>query len=433
MTTPLTGAAAPPRVAVVSSGAHLTPPRQAAGHGVRWWTGWMERFSDWRNRRVADPEFQRRAAAFPFTRPVVRRQAGELFDLMAGFVYSQVLLSCVRLQMFDRLADGPRSIAELSAATQLSPTMTERLCAAAAALELLDLRADGSYALGRLGAPLVGNEGLHAMIEHHATLYADLSDPVALLRGDRRAAMAGYWPYAAYPEGATGATAGTGEPEASGPAATAAPSVVSQLSPERVAEYSRLMSASQPLVAQEVLAAYDFRQHRCLLDVGGGEGRFVSAVARQAPDLPLMVFDLPGVATRAQAQMAALGLGGRVQVHGGDFFRDELPRGADIVSLIRVAFDHPDERVLRLLRAVRRALPDHGTVLLAEPMAGVAGAEAMGDAYFGFYLLAMGHGRPRTAAELSSLMEAAGFGPVRRLKLNLPLQTGVLVASCRPV
>jgi demethylspheroidene O-methyltransferase len=57
----------------------------------------------------------------------------------------------------------------------------------------------------------------------------------------------------------------------------------------------------------------------------------------------------------------------------------------------------------------------------------------MGDAYFGFYLLAMGHGRPRTAAELSALMEAAGFGPVRQLKLNLPLQTGLLVARCRSV
>lgn len=386
----------------------IIPPRAAP---VGWLAQWRERWRDWRNRQVADPEFQRRAAAFALTRPVVRRQAGELFDLMAGFVYTQVLLACVRLHLFDRLADGPRPLGEIAQLTGLPVAMAERLCAAAAALELLDARSGGRYALGRLGAPLVGNTGLHAMIEHHATLYADLADPVALLRGDSQAAMAGYWPYAAVD--------------------AAAP--VSALSPERVAEYSRLMSASQPLVAQEVLAAYDFRAHRRLLDVGGGEGRFLAAVAAQAPALQLMLFDLPAVADRAQAQLAACGLGDRSQALGGDFFNDELPRGADIVSLIRVAFDHPDERVLRLLRAVRRALPDHGTVLLAEPMAGVAGAEAMGDAYFGFYLLAMGHGRPRTAAELSALMEAAGFGPVRQLKLNLPLQTGLLVARCRSV
>jgi demethylspheroidene O-methyltransferase len=383
----------------------LTPPRAGPGG---WLATWRERWRDWRNRQVADPEFQRRAAAFVLTRPLVRRQAGELFDLMAGFVYTQVLLSCVRLQLFDRLAAGPLPVARLAAATGLAPAMAERLCAAAAALELLDLRADGSYALGRLGAPLVHNAALQAMIEHHATLYADLNDPVALLRGAGQAAMAGYWPYAAV----------------DAPAAA--------LAPERVAEYSRLMSASQPLVAQEVLAAYQFRGHRRLLDVGGGEGRFLQAVAAQAPALPLMLFDLPAVASRAQAQLAAWGLADRVQVHGGDFFDDELPAGADVVSLIRVAFDHPDERVLRLLRAVRRALPDDGTVVLAEPMAGVAGAEAMGDAYFGFYLLAMGHGRPRTAAELSALLQAAGFGAVQQRPMNLPLQTGLLVARCRP-
>ncbi len=386
----------------------LTPPRAAPG-GL--WARWRERWCDWRNRRVADPAFQRRAAAFVLSRPLVRRQAGELFDLMAGFVYTQVLLSCVRLQLFELLARGPLPAARIAVATGLEPAMAQRLCAAAAALELLDLRADGAYALGRLGAPLVGNGALHAMIEHHATLYADLADPVALLRGTTQPAMAGYWPYAAVD------------------ASSAARQV---LSPERVAEYSRLMTASQPLVAQEVLGAYRFQPHRCLLDVGGGEGRFITAVAAQAPALQFMLFDLPGVASRAQSALAAAGLGARARVHGGDFFEDELPRGADVVSLIRVAFDHPDERVLRLLRAVRRALPDDGTLVLAEPMAGVAGAEAMGDAYFGFYLLAMGHGRPRTAAELAALLEAAGFCRVQQRRLNLPLQTGLLVARCRP-
>jgi demethylspheroidene O-methyltransferase len=408
MTAPLSAPVSAPLSAPVPPVTPLTPPRAAPGG---WRARWRERWCDWRNRQVADPGFQRRAAASWFTRPVVRKQAGELFDLMAGFVYTQVLLSCVRLQLFDLLARGPLPVARIAAATGLELAMAQRLCAAAAALELLDLRADGAYALGRLGAPLVGNAALHAMIEHHATLYADLADPVALLRGTSQPAMAGYWPYAAV---------------------DAPPAARQTLSAERVAEYSRLMSASQPLVAQEVLAAYAFHPHRCLLDVGGGEGRFLAAVAAQAPQLQLMLFDLPGVASRAQNQLAAAGLGDRTQVHGGDFFQDELPRGADIVSLIRVAFDHPDDRVLRLLRAARRALPDDGTLLLAEPMAGVAGAEAMGDAYFGFYLLAMGHGRPRTAQELGALLEAAGFGDVQQRRLNLPLQTGLLVARCRP-
>jgi demethylspheroidene O-methyltransferase len=369
----------------------------------------LERWRDWRHRTVARPGFQRWAAAFPLTRPLARRDARELFDLLAGFVYSQVLLACVRLKLFELLAPGPLPLQTVADRTGLSAESAERLVAAAESLRLLERRSGDRVALGRLGAPLVGNGAITAMVEHHATLYTDMADPVALLRRDSRPAMAGYWPYAAVDGGAS-------------PAA---------LSSDRVAEYSALMSASQPLVAQEVLAAYRFGQHRVLLDVGGGEGSFIAAVAAQAPALQLMLFDLPAVAERARARLAAQGLGARSSTHAGDFFTDELPLGADLVSLVRVAFDHPDEQVLRILKNVRRALPEGGTVLLAEPMSGVPGAEAMGAAYFGFYLLAMGRGRPRSAAQLSQLLQAAGFCEVHSVPTHLPLQTGLLVGRCR--
>ena len=383
---------------------------------------WLERLRDWRHRTVARPGFQRWAAAFPLTRPLARREARDLFDLVAGFVYSQVLLACVRLHMFNLLAAGPLPAAVLAERLGLGAEGAERLVAAAVALELLERRSGDRVGLGRLGAPLVGNSAITAMVEHHATLYADLTDPVALLRREGRPAMAGYWPYAAVP--------GVDFPAASAAPAEGSPA---SLSAERVSEYSALMSASQPLVTREIVDAYRFDRHRVLLDVGGGEGSFLTAVAAQAPALQLMLFDLPAVAELARSQLQAAGLGERASTHGGDFFNDDLPHGADIVSLVRVAFDHPDERVLRLLKAVRRALPDDGTVLIAEPLSQVPGVEAMGDAYFGFYLLAMGRGRPRSAAQLSGLLEQAGFGPARSVPTHMPLQTGLLVARCRPV
>jgi demethylspheroidene O-methyltransferase len=379
-----------------------------------WWQRLGERWLDWRHRTVARPGFQRWAAAFPLTRPVARRHARELFDLVAGFVYSQVLLACVRLDLFERLAAGPVSESALAAQLDFGEEALERLLAAAAALELVERRPGARVALGRLGAPMVGNRAVAAMVEHHATLYADLADPLALLQRQGRPQMAGYWPYVAY--------------ALQPPGNAAEPATPAALPAESVAAYSALMSASQPLVTDEVLAAYDFRTHRHLLDVGGGEGSFVAAVARHAPSLRFTLFDLPAVAERAQARFALQGLGARARAQGGDFFSDPLPEGADIVTLVRVAFDHPDERVLGLLRAVRRALPPGGTLLLAEPMSGVPGAEAMGDAYFGMYLLAMGRGRPRSAAALTALLQAAGFAQVRQLPTRMPLQAGVLVA-----
>jgi demethylspheroidene O-methyltransferase len=207
---------------------------------------------------------------------------------------------------------------------------------------------------------------------------------------------------------------------------TAQPGVLSDAD---VAAYSALMSATQPMIAEEVLQAVDLRRHRCLLDVGGGEGRFVQQAAEHAPHLQLMLFDLPAVAERARERLTRAGLGRRCTVHGGDFAQDGLPAGADIISLIRVAFDHPDERVLAVLRAVHTALPPGGTVVLAEPMSGTPGAEPMGEAYFGFYLMAMGRGRPRTPEHLGRLLAAAGFGVVQLMPTRLPLQTRVMVAT----
>ncbi|RYF42828.1 MAG: methyltransferase [Comamonadaceae bacterium] len=370
--------------------------------------GWSDRWQDWRNRLLASPLFQRRAAAFMLTRPVARRRAGELFDLVAGFVYSQVLLACVRLRLFDILAEGPATAPQLAQRTGLPEPGAARLLDAAVALRLVQRRSHGRYGLGVLGAPMAGNPALAAMVEHHTELYADLADPVALLRCETGAArLAAYWPYAG------GQAPGT-------------------LQEGQVGAYSALMSASQPLVAGEILDAYPVARHRRLLDIGGGEARFLVQAAARAPGIDLVLFDLPAVAARAATCLAQAGLAGRARTVGGDFFKDPLPRGADLATLVRVVHDHDDGRVLALLKAVHAALVPGGTLLVAEPMAGTPGAKPMGDAYFGMYLWAMGRGQPRTQAQLTALLVAAGFRGVRHIPTRQPLQASILVATAVP-
>ena len=85
-----------------------------------------------------------------------------------------------------------------------------------------------------------------------------------------------------------------------------------------------------------------------------------------------------------------------------------------------------------LLAAVHAALEPGGRLVVAEPMAGTRGARAMGDAYFGFYLLAMGSGRPRTRARLGELLREAGFAGIREIATSVPLQARVVVARKAP-
>lgn len=357
--------------------------------------------SRWRGRLVSDPRFRAWAARFPLTRPIARGQARALFDLCAGFVYSQILLACVQLDVFEHLRSAPATAAALAPRLGLSAEAADRLLAAAAALNLLESRGD-TYSLGPLGAAMVDNPAIAAMVRHHQAVYADLADPVALLRAGQ-GALGRYWPYA----------------RSESP---------SEIGADQVAAYSELMAASQPLVAAEILNAYDVRRHRVLMDVAGGDGRFLAAAAARAPALRLVLVDLPAVVARADQRFATEGLGGRATTIGIDAFRQPLPPGADLITLVRVVHDHEDPAAMSLLRAARAALAPGGTLLLAEPMAGVRGAETVGGAYFGMYLLAMGSGRARTPARLCEMLREAGFARARLRRTATPLQTGLIVA-----
>jgi len=355
---------------------------------------------------IASPRFQNWAARAPFVRGIARRRARSLFDLCAGFIYSQTLLACIRTHLFAILEKGPLGLEAIAVQAGLPEAGASRLLRAAVSLRLVSELPAGRFALGELGAALVGAPGLAAMIEHHAIVYRDLADPVALLRGERSTELGQFWPYAA---------------DRPGGDVTGAPA-------DAYARYSALMSATQPLVAEDILDSYPFRRHRRILDVGGGEAAFLVAVGARAPRLHLHLFDLPPVAARARRRLHELGYAGRSDATGGSFLTDPLPRGADLVTLVRVLHDHDDESSLALLRRAYEALPPGGRLLIAEPMAGVRGAEPVGDAYFGFYLLAMGRGRARTQAEIASLVRAAGFADVRAVPTPRPLLASALAA-----
>lgn len=355
-----------------------------------------------RNRLIGDHRFQRWAGNFPLTRPFARRNVRSLFDLVAGFVYSQILAACVAAGLFDLLAEGPAEAAQLAGLMGLSEGAALRLLKSSTALRLTERLRDGRFVLGPLGAALRGNPAVQRMIEHHALLYADLSDPLALLRGDTASLrLPQFWSYTQ-----------SRDPQ-----------------PGEVGAYSALMAQSQSFIASDILDSYPIARHRHLLDLGGGEGAFLREAARRAPSLAMTLFDLPAVAAHARERLAAEGLSERIHIRSGNFFADGFPGGADVMSLVRVLHDHDDAAVLMILRKARMALPPGGVLLIAEPFADVRGAEAAGEAYLGFYLAAMGRGRPRTVPELTAMAREAGFAKVKRVATRYPILVGLLVAQ----
>ncbi|MBS0377482.1 MAG: methyltransferase [Proteobacteria bacterium] len=375
----------------------------AASARLLHWRAWPERWRAASAAVLCRADFQRWAARFPLTRAIARRRALALFDLCAGFVYSQVLFACAEAGLLERLAPGPRELGALARDLEVDRDGLLTLLRAAQSLGLVRWDAGtGHVSLAGRGAEILGNPGLLPMIRHHALLYADLAQPLALLRARRAPTqLQAFWAYA-----------GSAEPRA--------------LGAQGIGPYSELMTVSQGLVAAQVCEAYPFGRHRVLMDLGGGEGAFAAAVAQRFPGLEVWCVDLPAVARRAAQRLGALAP--RARALARDITGEPLPAGADAITLLRVLHDHDDAAVERLLRGAHAALSPGGTLVIAEPMAARGRDLRVAHAYFGMYLLAMGSGRPRSPAEIAGLLRRAGFVAVTQRRTSLPLLVRIVTA-----
>jgi demethylspheroidene O-methyltransferase len=358
---------------------------------------WRCRWRLFRNRILANQRFQKWAARTPIVRRIANQKAVELHHLTAGFVYTQTLTAVVQSNLLAVLQGRIETTKSVAAMCGLTDRAAFTLLTAARALKLTDEVTPGHWMVGELGAAVLGNPGVADMVRHHGVLYRDLADPLAVLRHREKTGLRNYWSY----------VPGGTRPE------------------ESHREYSRLMSSSLALIADHILDSYSLKNFASLVDVAGGTGQFARAVKRRYPELNATVLDLPEVVSEAKTQ----GTAQDIRFVATDMFHSPLPKDTELFSLIRVLHDHDDEPIRQLLSRLYSALRSGGRLIIAEPMAGTAGAESIGDTYFSFYLWAMGSGRPRSAKELEAMCLAAGFVRVREYHTPIPALTRLLVAE----
>ncbi len=356
----------------------------------------------WLTRLIAKPSFQDRVSRTPFLSRFAKKDGAALFDIVQGFVRSQVLFALVQLDIPRRLLRGPLSPDALAAEAEVDPDRMALLLQAGVGIGILKTQRGGRYAVSRQGAALTGVPGLQDMILHHAAFYKDMADPLALLKGDVETELSQFWPYVF---GAAGA-----------------------VDEEVTGRYSNLMSDTQGMVARDTLRTIAFSDVTHLMDVGGGSGAFLTEVAAAYPDLDLTLFDLPAVMPAADQALARAGLANRIAQVGGSFRDDPLPKGADAISLVRVLYDHSDQTVRDLLASCRAALPARGRLIISEPMSGGDHPDPITDVYFAFYTLAMKTGKTRSVTQITKLLQSAGFTDVRAPKTPRAYVTSVITA-----
>ncbi|MFF7982494.1 methyltransferase [Streptomyces sp. NPDC007901] len=177
------------------------------------------------------------------------------------------------------------------------------------------------------------------------------------------------------------------------------------------------MAAMSDAENEPIAAACDFPPTGTVVDVGGGHGGFLLAVLDRHPGLRGILYDRPHVL--AGARLDTPGTAGRWSTATGDFFTD-VPEG-DVLVLKRIMHDWEDDQCVTLLERCRAALAPGGRILVVDAVVPPGNAPHQAKA-LDLLLMAALVGRERTEPEFAGLFEAAG------LKLSRVVPTSTVLS-----
>jgi SAM-dependent methyltransferase len=323
----------------------------------------------------------------------------ELARIDGGHAEARILHAAVTLGLFDQLDAAGRSADAIAAAAGTDRRATELLLNALVAMRL------------------VRKDGDRFRETDASRTYLTASSPTSyagFVRFD--AALWQLW-------GELPNTVRTGRP--------ARDPDMFQASPDDTARFiDGMASLVQARGDARVLAeTLDIRGVGRLLDVGAGPGTYAIELCRRHPELRATLFDLPGTLAVTRRHVEASGVGDRIALVPGDYLRDPLPAGHDVVFLSNVIHGEDEDTNRALMRKIHAALAAGGRLLIKDHVTDESGTSPAAAAIFSVAMLLFTRGRDYSFAEIRDWLTAAGFARVEADVLPPGLISTLVVAT----
>ena len=308
----------------------------------------------------------------------------QILRISSAFRGACVLGAAAELDLFTRLGGRARTAGELAALMKADLRATAMLLDALAALRLLEKRG-GRYRLPSGLRPLL-MEGsprtLLASIRHHVNIMRRWSELARVVKSGKPAARR---------------------------------ASIRGLKADRAAFIAAMHGFSGPF-AEALVRRLGPPRFRRLLDVGGASGTWTLAFLKASPGARATIFDLPDAIAQARRRLAATGALGRVALVPGDFYKDELPAGADLAWVSAIAHQHSRRDNRDLFRKVYAALSWGGRILIRDFVLEENRTRPLDGALFAINMLVgTKSGGTFTFEEFAEDLKAAGFRNPRLL------------------
>jgi multifunctional cyclase/dehydratase/O-methyltransferase len=310
-----------------------------------------------------------------------------LLYLTFGARIVAVLHQLADLSVADQLADGPRGVDKLAAATGTDPGVLYRLLRAAAAIGFFEELPDGRW---------TNNEDSRYLLSGAETSLRDL---VVFSGGEILTRT----------YGALGAALRTGVPAFCHVYGSQFYDYM-DAHPDQAALFDLTMVQRSRLTATALISTIDFTRFATILDVAGGWGHLVGEALTRYPHLTAGLLERPAVLPRATALLKEYGVTDRVTLIGGDYLAG-IPRGADAYFLNAVLNGLSDADAHRVLRNVREAIGDNARAraFICDKVLTAVKNQWDYSKLIDLDLLLLTGGKERTFAQWRELTAACGF------------------------
>ncbi|MET9713662.1 methyltransferase [Nocardiopsis alba] len=326
-----------------------------------------------------------------------------LLLLSSGKRVSQVVYAVAELGLADHISEGPRTAEELAELTGSVAAPLRRLLRCAAAIGLVEEIPEDSYGITDLSRLLCSDapSGQRDMVllNGRDMLWKPYGEILHTLRTGAPAFEHVFGrPFFEYLEE----------------------------NPEDGDLFDRAMTQLSRFTGQILLQQYDFAPFSTVVDVGGGQGTFLTQILNRHHESRGVLVDRPETIAQAGPVIDKAGLTDRVELREGDFF-GALPDEGDLYVLKAVLHDWSDEPARRILTRVREAMGDHPERRLIVCDQVMKGPNEWDHAKFlDLDMMLRFDGRERGLADWTELLSGTGLEIC-----NTPVIGGWSVIECR--
>jgi SAM-dependent methyltransferase len=303
-----------------------------------------------------------------------------LLETQRAFTLARVVMVATQLGVFDALAAGPATAAEVAERCRTHPVATAKLLIALTGAGYVQVGSE-TYDLTPTSRTWLVRESPHSLVDKMAFQFYEW---------DLVTRSADY--------------VRTGLPL----------ELHERMDDEQWALYQRGMRAVAITPAERAAQVIEVPPGaRTVLDVGGSHGYYSVALCRRHPALCAVVLDLPKAVKHAAPLLAAEGMGDRVVHREGDARASDLgTEDYDVVLLANLAHHLTDEQNRTLATRVTKALRPGGVFAVVEhvrpePAGGVTQAGGLAEFFFGLTSRAGSW----SAGEIAAWQRHAGLRP----------------------